>query len=104
MLLPEHKFIVQHVFAPESSQNGQHRFQRILLNKPGYTDEFGEKVGKDDLFECKVWNAAIETLPALQTGDKVKALLNLHGSENTDIQTGKKSYFAQLTLRKIEKI
>lgn len=101
MLLPEHKFLVQEVFAPENTPNGKHRFQRIILNKPGYTDEFGEKRGKDDLYECTVWNKKIDELPALKSGDKVKTMLNMQGVENID-QNGKKLYYTQITIRKIE--
>ena len=103
MLIPEHKFLVQEIHAPESTPNGKHQFQRIILNKPGYTDEFGEKVGKDDIYECTAWNRKIEEIPLLKTGDKVKALLNIQGNETID-QNGKKMWFTQITIRKIEKL
>jgi single-stranded DNA-binding protein len=103
MLLPEQKFLVEQVNEPEITKDRRNTMQRIILNKPGYTDEFGEKVGKDDHFECKAWNKTIESVPVLKPGDKVAAMLNLQGSEFID-DHGKKSYSAQLTIRKIVKV
>lgn len=103
MLIQEHGYLVKQIDAPESTQNGRHKFQRIVLNKPGYTDEFGDKKCMDDIFECRVWNKKINEIPALQKGDKVKAVLSIKGLEYTDKQ-GKTIYYTQTTIRKIEKI
>lgn len=103
MLIPEHKYLVEKVYPTENTQNGRHKFQRIILKKPGFKDEFGDQKSKDDLFECKVWNAAIADLPPLSTGDKVKAMLAIQGVEHTDAK-GQVMYYTQITIRKIEKL
>ena len=103
MLIPEHGYIVEHIDAPENTPNGKHKFQRLILNKPGYTDEFGEKKGKDDLFEARAWNQKINDIPVLQKGDKVKAMLNIRGNETIN-ERGQKLYFTDISIRKIEKL
>lgn len=104
MLIPEHKYLIEKVYPAENTQNGRHKFQRIILRKPAPRDEFGDQVMKDDLFECKVWNAAIAELPALKTGDKVKAVLGIQGVEHTDTAKGHVMYYTQISIRKIEKL
>ncbi len=103
MLLPEHKFLVKEVFDTAKTNNEKHTFKRIILVKPGYTNEFSEKVGKDDIYDCRAWNQTIEQLPSLAKGDKVKALLNLNGHEVIDTN-GHKYWTIQLTIRKLEKL
>ena len=71
MLLPEHKFLVEEVGAVERTKDLKHEFRMLVFRKPGYTDEFGEKKGEDDLFEAKAWNKQLAELPALKKGDKV---------------------------------
>ncbi len=104
MLIPEHKYLVKKVYPTEQLPNGNHKFQRIILIKPGYTDEFGDKKGKDDLYEIKVWNNAIDELPELNPGDKVKAVLGINGVEHVDRNSGQVMYFTQISARKIEKL
>ena len=103
MLLPEHKFLVEKVFQPESTQNNNHKYQRIVLKKPGFTDEFGEKKGKDDLFDCRVWNKKIDNVPpGLKAGDKVKVMLSLNGRDYLDESKNEIGYNLQLSIGKIE--
>ncbi|MCY1720199.1 hypothetical protein OU798_07585 [Prolixibacteraceae bacterium Z1-6] len=102
MLIPEHKFLVEEVKKVETSRNGKHKFQTIILNKPGYTDEFGEKKGSDDILECTAWNKTIDEVPPLlKRGDKVKATLNLQGRKGVEKDTGKEFYTKQLSIYKI---
>ena len=102
MLLPEHKFLVDKVGASERTPDGKHEVQTIVLIKPGYTNEFGEKVGTDDEFECKAWNKTLLEMPFLKHGDKVNALLNLQGRKWIDKDKGEVYYQTGLTIRKIQ--
>jgi hypothetical protein len=102
MLLPEHKYLIEKVDLPQNTKDNQFRFQTIVLKKPGYTDEFGEKIGKDDLLECKVWNDKIEQMPVLKAGDKVKAVLNLNGRQGLDRNNSEIYYTLNLSIKNIE--
>ena len=102
MLIPEHKFLVEKVGPTEKTPDGKHQFQTIILVKPGYTDEFGEKIGKDDIYECRAWNKTLEEMPVLKKGDKVKAVLNLNGRQFLDKNNSEIYYNLQLIIRKIE--
>ncbi len=102
MYLPEHKFIVEKVGPVEETRNGGHKIQKIILRKPGWRDEFGDQVGKDDYYEVQVWNNQITEIPVLKKGDKVKAMLNLNGKEILDNNNGELFYALNLNLRKIE--
>lgn len=102
MLIPEHKYLVERVDPPQHTQDKQYRFKTIVLKKPGFTDEFGEKIGKDDLFACKVWNDRIEQLPDLKRGDKVKAVLNLSGREGLDRNTSEIYYSININIKQID--
>jgi|GEM_PF-4124678 len=102
MLIPEHKYLIERVDPPQYTQDNQFRFKTIVLKKPGFTDEFGDKIGKDDLFECKVWNDRIEQLPVLKKGDKVKAMLNLSGREVLDRNTSEIYYTMNLNIKQID--
>ncbi len=102
MLIPEHKFLVEKVFQVDETKDKKHKFQRIILKKPGYTDELGEKIGKDDFFECRAWNKKLNEIPVLKSGDKVKALLALQGTCHLDITNGQEFYYTQFTIRKIQ--
>ena len=101
MLLPEHKFLVAKVGPSERTQDGKHECQTIVLVKPGYTNEFGEKVGIDDEYECKAWNKTLQEMPVLKHGDKVNALLNLQGRKWIDKDKGEVYYRTELMIRKI---
>lgn len=100
MYLPEHKFIVEKIGTVENVKN--HQLQKIVLRKPGWRDEFGDQVGKDDFYEVQVWNQQINDVPVLKRGDKVKAMLNLAGQEVLDNNNGELFYTLRLNARKIE--
>lgn len=103
MQIPEHKYLVDKVFQPDTTRNGNHKFQRIVLVKPGWTDEFGDKKGPDDFLECNAWNKKIDEVPpGLKRGDKVKAQLTLSGRANFDQGKNETYYQLQLSIRKIE--
>lgn len=102
MFLPEQKFLVKSVSGTERTKDGKHEYCTVVLIRPGYTDEFGEKRSDDDLFECKAWNKTLEQMPVIKHGDKVKAVLNLQGREYFDQQQTQFHYGLQLTIRKIE--
>lgn len=102
MLLPEHKFLVEKVGQKEKTTDQKHTFKTIVLRKPGFTNEFGEKVGKDDLFEAKAWNKTIDELPVVAMGDKVAATLLLTGKEYLDKNQSDINYSLQLTLHKMK--
>jgi hypothetical protein len=104
MLLNKHKFIVEKVGNVEQSKTGGHKFVNIILMKPGYTNEFGDKVGPDDIFSCTAWNKTITELPALNKGDKVEALLVLQGREQFDRNNSKTYYSTGLVIRNIVKL
>ena len=104
MLLPEHKFIIEKVGPSDKTKDGKHTFQAIVLKKPGYTDEFGEKKGDDDLFEAKAWNKILEEMPVVKAGDKVSVLLALQGREFLDKTSSQIHYPLQLTIRKLKLI
>jgi len=101
MLLPEHKFLVDKVGTTERTQDGKHEYKTIVLVKPGYTNEFGEKVGTDDEYECKAWNKTIGEMPVIKHGDKVNALLNLQGRKFIDKTKGDVYYRTELMIRKL---
>lgn len=100
MQIPEHGYIVEQIDALETTEKGNHKFQRIILKKPGWKDEFGEQKGNDDLFEVRVWNQKINELPQLQRGDKIKATLYFQGNESVN-DRGQKSYFVNVGIGKI---
>nr|WP_319570232.1 hypothetical protein [uncultured Draconibacterium sp.] len=101
MLINEHKFLVEQVFPETTSKNGKHRTKRIILNKPGYHNSFGEKVGDDDIYECTAWNKTIDELPELKHGDKVTAVINLQGRKNID-QSGNEFYNLNISIRSLK--
>ena len=101
MLLPEQKFLVDKVGTTDRTKDGKHEFQTIILLKPGYTDEFGEKRGTDDYFECKAWNKTLQEMPVLKHGDKVNVTLNMQGGKWIDKENGDTNYQVQLSIRKI---
>jgi hypothetical protein len=102
MLIPEHKYLVEEVSGAQTTANGKHKFITVILCKPGYTDEFGEKVGKDDLFECKAWNKTADAMPVLKKGDKVEAQLAIAGTKHLDQNNGQEFYYCNVTLRQIK--
>lgn len=104
MLLPEHKFLVDKVGPTERTQDGKHEFQTIVLIKPGYTNEFGEKVGIDDEYECRAWNKTIVEMPVIKHGDKVNVVLNLQGRKWIDKDKGDVYYRTELMIRKLSLI
>jgi len=100
MYLSEHKFIVEKIGEVENIKN--HQLLKIVLRKPGWRDEFGDQVGKDDFYEVQVWNQQISEMPVLKKGDKVKAQLNLNGQEFLDNNNGEMYYTLRLNVRKME--
>ena len=101
MLLPEHKFLIEKAGPKENTKDQKHSFKTFVFRKPGFTNEFGEKVGKDDLFEAKAWNKTIDELPAVSMGDKVAVMLVLNGKEYLDQNQGI-NYSLQLTIQKMK--
>jgi hypothetical protein len=101
MLLPEHNFLVESVSTPQKTKDQKHDFQTIVLNKPGWTDDFGDKKGRDDLYQCKAWNKTIAELPVLKRGDKVSAMLNLQGRQSIG-NNGSEYFNLELSIKKLK--
>ncbi len=74
--------------------------QNLLILVPGYTDEFGDKVGKDQFFQIQVVNKMIDDLQLdKKKGSKGKFTCYLNSNESVK---EKVSYFLQLTLKECE--
>ena len=104
MYLQEFKAIVKSVSEKQRTKDQKYEFVEVVLLKPARKDDFGEKIGKDDIFYTKAWNKKIAELPALKAGDKVNANLILQGSEGIDKNDSSIYYSLQLSLMKITKI
>lgn len=104
MILPEFKFLVEKVGRRLTTDDGKHVYQDLVLLRPGYTDAFGEKRGKDDFLEVRAWNTTTEQLEGIARNDKVSAEIMLNGRKHIDHNDGKERYFINLGLRKIQKL
>ncbi len=100
MLLPEHKFLIEKISTEHTSKSGN-SYREVILKKSAPTDEFGDPVGKDDLFKITVWEKHFDKLTGLNPGDKVLVQLYCNGSETID-QNSKIYYAVNFTIRQIK--
>ena len=104
MFLQEFKAIIKGVSALTKTKDGQYEFVEVVLTKPARKDDFGEPIGKDDVFMAKAWNKKIAELPVLKAGDKVNATLILQGQEGIDKDSSGIYHSLQLNVSKLVKI
>lgn len=80
------------------SGNGETKVCRLRIFVPGYTNSFGDKVGTDSIFEVRVMNSRIESLPE---GIR-EAIKNLTESDAKVIERQKVSLEAYLDSRFVD--
>lgn len=95
MKIEQFKAIVTEVYEGESKTAKLYR--KLTLKIPGYTDEFGEKRGKDQFFEAFVFSPALEKLPKPKFGDHVQVTAYLNGFQNATNE-GKIFYTTTLSI------
>lgn len=96
------KAIIESISPIETAKSGT-KFVNIVIRKPARMNEFGEKIGNDDIFNVQVYNNKIEEIPKLHKGDKIEIKMSLSGSEHLD-QNSKIFYRMSLTEWAIEKL
>lgn len=104
MYLQEFKAIVKSVSAVLKTKDLKYDFVEVVLTNPARRDEFGEPIGKDEIFMAKAWNKKIGELPQIGVGDKVNATLILQGSEGINKVDNSIYHSLSLNISKIEKI
>lgn len=104
MYLQEFKAIIKGVTPVQKTRDGKYEFVEVVVTKPARKDDFGEAIGKDDIFLAKAWNKKIAELPVLKAGDKVNVTLILQGSEGIDKNDSSIYHSLQLNVMKITKI
>lgn len=104
MYLQEFKAIIKNVSTVQKTKDGKYEYVEVVLTKPARKDDFGESIGKDDIFLAKAWNKKASELPTLHAGDKVNATLILQGSEGIDKNDSSMYHSLQLNVMKITKI
>lgn len=90
----EIKGIVHHVGQVQVFE--KFKMQEIIIRKPAYVDEFGDKKGDDQFFPVTLFNTDIEKYDAFNklAGKKVTAVCYLNGRSKIDM--GATKYFLQL--------
>ena len=81
MLLNEHKFTIDKLTAVQETKKNQKKFVVMKLRKAAPTDEFGQPITEDDIFELTVWERDFQKLQGFKTGDKVLCQLYLNGRD-----------------------
>lgn len=100
MILPEHKFTIEKI-SPELETKSKNKYRELILKKSAPSDEFGDPIGKDDLFKITIWQKSFDKIEGFNAGDKVLAQLYMNGKE--DIDSNSKVYYAvNLTLRSLK--
>ena len=100
MLLPEHKFIIEKISTEHTSKSGK-SYREIILKKNAPTDDFGDPIGKDDLFKVAVFEKNLDKLNGLKSGDRVLAQLYMNGEEKLD-QNSNILYSVNFSIRQIK--
>lgn len=79
-------------------------FKVIQFNviKPGWTDEFGDKKGKDEVYPIQAFKEKIDQVTPLKTGDKVHVKAYLNSRET--VTDNDVNYFLQMNLADIKKL
>jgi hypothetical protein len=102
------KAIVTSVSEVRTTDNGT-KVASIYAMIPGYTNEFGEKVGKDEVFEIRMLNKLIETYEKELFGKnfkdeqvKPKCMFTCYLNSQPNESNGKVWYNLNLTLSKME--
>lgn len=100
MLLPEHKFIIEKI-SNELETKSKNKYRELILKKNAPTDDFGDQIGKDDLFKITVWEKYFDKIQGLKVSDKVLAQLYMNGREDID-QNSRVYYSITFTIRQIK--
>lgn len=88
----------------DAREVGDTTIQDVIIRKPAFTDEFGDKRGKDDYYQCTVFNDKTALLDTLKVGDRVSVTAYLNGREFDKKDEGGKGYSNNITINKIEKV
>lgn len=100
MLLPEHKFIIEKISTEHTAKSGK-SYRELILKKNAPSDEFGDPIGKDDLFKAVVFEKNLEQVKGMNPGDKVSVQLYMNGEEKLD-QNSKIYYAVNFSVRQIK--
>lgn len=100
------KGILKKVFPAETVGKNSVKKVTITVFRPGYTDEYGDKVGTDDYFEFSTFNDKVpETLLTSLLDKKVEVVGYLNSYEYDEVRnnapTGQKRHALSLSLAKI---
>lgn len=100
MLLPEHKFIIEKISTEHTAKSGK-SYRELILKKNAPSDDFGDPIGKDDLFKVVVYEKHLESVKGMKPGDKVLVQLYMNGEEKLD-QNSKVYYAVNFSIRQIK--
>ena len=100
MLLPEHKFIIEKISTEHTAKSGK-SYRELILKKSAPSDEFGDPIGKDDLFKVVVFEKHLDKVNGMKSGDKVLAQPYMNGEEKLD-QNSKVFYAVNFSIRQIK--
>lgn len=81
MLLNEHKFTIDKLTGVQETKKNQKKYVQLKLRKAAPTDEFGQPITEDDIFELTVWEKDFAKVNGFKTGDKVLCQLYLNGRD-----------------------
>lgn len=98
------KAILQAKRQARTVSNGKYHIQEIVVNEPARRDEFGEKLGNDNLFLITAWHQEkIDKLAAFNAGAKVEITAHITGKE-MPLDRGDVVYNTSFTLVDIKQI
>ena len=98
------KAILQAKRQARTVSNGKYHLQEIVVNEPDRRDEFGEKLGPDNLFLITAWHQEkIDKLAPFNAGAKVEITAHITGKE-MPLERGDIVYNTSFTLIDIKQI
>ena len=86
MILPETKFTIVKI-SGELKTKSEKKYREIILKKNAPKDDFGDLIGKDDLFKVMAWEKQFEQIGDINVNDRVLAQLYMNGQEFLDQQS-----------------
>jgi hypothetical protein len=98
----QQKFILHFVNSIEKTDRGN--TQNIQLMLPGKTDEFGDKLTEDQIYDLRVYNKDLLKLPDLmkiRLGTRLNCGIYIN-SKKVTTKEGKEFYQVYMTLKTIE--
>lgn len=100
----QQKFILHFVAPIKKTERGN--IQDLQLLEPAKIDGFGDKIGTDQIFDVRIYNKDLISLPdmmKMRLGSKVSANIVI-STKKVNLQDGREFYQPYLTLKRLELI